>query len=268
MQPPMSVALDQLRILLVEPSDVQRKVISQHLNQAGLDQTRGAASISEAKQLIQRWQPDIVTSAMYFADGTAHELIEHIHQNNLHDTVHFMLVSSEHRADQLEQFKQSGIVAILPKPFTPEQLQKAIKATVDLLEPEHLELDLYDIEDLRVLVVDDSSTSRHVLRRVLENMGVEHCVEAENGQQAIDILSEQQFDLIVTDFHMPEVNGSELAQYVRNHSAHSHTPMLMVTARANEPQLANVKQSGIDALTDKPFEPETLRKILSKLLSH
>ncbi|WP_316042206.1 hypothetical protein [Idiomarina sp. OT37-5b] len=48
-----------------------------------------------------------------------------------------------------------------------------------------------------------------------------------------------------------------------------HTPpMLMVTARANEPQLANVKQSGIDALTDKPFEPETLRKILSKLLSH
>ncbi|RUO43136.1 response regulator [Idiomarina aquatica] len=264
----MSVALDQLRILLVEPSDVQRKVISQHLNQAGLDQTRGAASISEAKQLIQSWQPDIVTSAMYFADGTGHELIEHIHQNNLHDTVHFMLVSSEHRADQLEQFKQSGIVAILPKPFTPEQLQKAIKATVDLLEPEHLELDLYDIEDLRVLVVDDSSTSRHVLRRVLENMGVEHCVEAENGQQAIDILSEQQFDLIVTDFHMPEVNGSELAQYVRNHSAHSHTPMLMVTARANEPQLANVKQSGIDALTDKPFEPETLRKILSKLLSH
>ena len=268
MQPPMSVALDQLRILLVEPSDVQRKVISQHLNQAGLDQTRGAASISEAKQLIQRWQPDIVTSAMYFADGTAHELIEHIHHNNLHDTVHFMLVSSEHRTDQLEQFKQSGIVAILPKPFTPEQLQKAIKATVDLLEPEHLELDLYDVEDLRVLVVDDSSTSRHVLRRVLENMGVEHCVEAENGQQAIDILSEQQFDLIVTDFHMPEVNGSELAQYVRNHSAHSHTPMLMVTARANEPQLANVKQSGIDALTDKPFEPETLRKILSKLLSH
>ena len=264
----MSVALDQLRILLVEPSDVQRKVISQHLNQAGLDQTRGAASISEAKQLIQRWQPDIVTSAMYFADGTAHELIEHIHHNNLHDTVHFMLVSSEHRTDQLEQFKQSGIVAILPKPFTPEQLQKAIKATVDLLEPEHLELDLYDVEDLRVLVVDDSSTSRHVLRRVLENMGVEHCVEAENGQQAIDILSEQQFDLIVTDFHMPEVNGSELAQYVRNHSAHSHTPMLMVTARANEPQLANVKQSGIDALTDKPFEPETLRKILSKLLSH
>ncbi|MGM0524761.1 MAG: response regulator [Pseudomonadota bacterium] len=264
----MSVALDQLRILLVEPSDVQRKVITQHLNQAGLKQTQGASTLDQAKALIQSWQPDIITSAMYFEDGTAHQLIDYVHEHQLQDTVHFMLVSSEHRADQLEQFKQAGIVAILPKPFSPEQLQRAITATVDLLEPDYLQLDLYDVEDLRVLIVDDSVTSRHVLRRVLENMGVEHCVEAENGQQAIDILDQQQFDLIVTDFHMPEINGSELAQYVRNSSAHSHTPLLMVTARANEPQLANVKQSGIDALTDKPFEPATLKAILSKLLDH
>ncbi|RUO77938.1 response regulator [Idiomarina seosinensis] len=262
----MSVALDQLRILLVEPSDVQRKVITQHLNQAGLKQTQGASTLDQAKALMQSWQPDIITSAMYFEDGTAHQLIDYVHEHQLQDTVHFMLVSSEHRADQLEQFKQAGIVAILPKPFSPEQLQRAITATVDLLEPDYLQLDLYDVEDLRVLIVDDSITSRHVLRRVLENMGVEHCVEAENGQQAIDILNEQQFDLIVTDFHMPQINGSELAQYVRNSSAHSHTPLLMVTARANEPQLANVKQSGVDALTDKPFEPATLKAILSKLL--
>ncbi|WP_404399605.1 response regulator [Idiomarina seosinensis] len=263
----MSVALSELRILLVEPSDVQRKVITQHLNQSGIEQTRGASTITEAKALIQSWQPDIITSAMYFEDGTADQLLDHLEANQLEDTVHFMLVSSEHRADQLEQFKQAGIVAILPKPFTSEQLHRAIKATVDLLEPDHLHLDLYDIEDLRVLIVDDSNTSRHVLRRVLENMGVESCVEAEDGQQAIDILVDQNFDLIVTDFHMPEVNGSELAQYVRNNSRHAHTPILMVTARANELQLANVKQSGVDALTDKPFEPETLKALISKLLS-
>lgn len=264
----MSVALDQLRILLVEPSDVQRKVITQHLQLAGLSQIKGAANIADAETLIQSWQPDIITSAMYFSDGTAHDLIQYLHERQLQDTVHFMLVSSEHRADQLEHFKQSGIVAILPKPFTSDQLQRAITATLDLLEPDYLQLDLYDIEDLRVLIVDDSLTSRHVLQRVLENIGVEHFQEAENGQQAIDILSEQQFDLIVTDFNMPEVNGSELAQYVRNSSSHSHTPILMVTAQANEPQLANVKQSGIDALTDKPFEPATLKAMLAKLLNH
>lgn len=264
----MSVALNELRILLVEPSDVQRKVITQHLNQAGLEQTNGASTIAEAQSLIRAWQPDIITSAMYFEDGTAHDLLHYIHEHDLQDTIHFMLVSSEHRADQLEQFKQAGIVAILPKPFSPEQLQRAIKATVDLLEPDILHLELYDVEDLRVLIVDDSSTSRHVLQRVLENMGVEHCVEAENGQQAIDILDQQQFDLIVTDYNMPEINGQELAQYVRNSAEHAHTPLLMVTAQANEPQLANVKQSGVDALTDKPFEPDTLKTMVSKLLDH
>lgn len=262
----MAIAFDELRILLIEPSDVQRKVITQHLNQAGIQHTRGASTIAEAKEEILRWQPDIVTSAMYFEDGTAHELIQFINRNDLNDTLHFMLVSSEHRADQLEQFKQAGIIAILPKPFTPEQLQRAITATMDLMEPETLSLELYDIEDLRVLIVDDSLTSRHVLRRVFENLGVEIFVEAENGQQAIDILEEHQFDLIVTDFNMPEMNGRELTQYIRNSSSHAHTPVLMVTARANEPQLANVKQSGVDALTDKPFEPAIIRGLISRLL--
>lgn len=263
----MTVAFDDLRILLIEPSDVQRRVITQHLNQAGIQHTRGASTIADAKQEILRWQPDIVTSAMYFSDGTAHELIQFINANDLQDTLHFMLVSSEHRADQLEQFKQAGIIAILPKPFSSEQLQRAITATMDMMEPELLHLDLYDVEDLRVLIVDDSTTSRHVLKRVFENLGVESFIEAENGQQAIDVLSDHQFDLIVTDFHMPQVNGSELAQYVRNASSHAHTPILMVTARANEPQLANIKQSGIDALTDKPFEPATLRALIARLLN-
>ena len=262
----MSLSINELRILLVEPSDVQRKVIGQHLMQAQLTETRGASTIAEAKTLIREWQPDIVTSAMYFEDGTAHQLIDFIHASNLEDTVHFMLVSSEHRPDQLEQFKQAGIVAILPKPFSSQQLQRAIRATVDLIEPESVELNLFDVEDLRVLLVDDSMTSLHALRRVFENMGVEHIVESNNGVTAIEILNQQSFDLIVTDFNMPEMSGSEFAQHVRQDPSHTHTPILMVTAQANELQVTNIKQSGVDALTDKPFEPATLKKLLINLL--
>ena len=198
---------------------------------------------------------------MYFEDGTAHQLIDFIHASNLEDTVHFMLVSSEHRPDQLEQFKQAGIVAILPKPFSSQQLQRAIRATVDLIEPESVELNLFDVEDLRVLFVDDSMTL-HALRRVFENMGV---VESNNGVTAIEILNQQSFDLIVTDFNMPEMSGSEFAQHVRQ-DPFMHTPILMVTAQANELQVTNIKQSGVDALTDKPFEPATLKKLLINLL--
>lgn len=257
-----------LSILLIEPSEVQRKVITRHLADAGITQVDGAASIAEAQQKIQRFQPDLIASAMYFADGTAHDLLHFLNQHGLAEDIGFMLVSSEYRDDQLEEFKQAGIIAILPKPFTPEQLQRAVTATVDLIDPTSLELKHFDPEDLTVLLVDDSMMSRHHLRRILGDLGIVNFVEAEDGQQAQGILAEQPFDLVVTDYHMPQMNGRELAEFIRKTPGLSHIPILMVTARAHSPQLANIKQSGVDALTDKPFEPAALRSLLARLLNH
>jgi len=257
-----------LSILLIEPSDVQRKVITRHLQDAGIRNVDGAANIAEAKLKIAQLQPDLVASAMYFEDGTAHDLLQFLKQDTQFEDIGFMLVSSEYRDDQLEEFKQAGIIAILPKPFTSEQLTRAVTATIDLIEPTTLQLVNFDPEDLQVLLVDDSITSRHFLRRILTDLGIEHFVEAENGQQAMTILNEHSFDLVVTDFHMPEMDGRELANFIRQTPGRSHIPILMVTARAHTPQLANIKQSGIDALTDKPFEPAQLRKLLARLLDH
>ncbi|RUO65043.1 two-component system, chemotaxis family, response regulator CheY [Pseudidiomarina planktonica] len=255
-----------LSILLIEPSEVQRKVIKRHLAEAGITNVDGAACISEAQQKIKTLQPDIIASAMYFEDGTAHDLLHYIHEQGLAEDIGFMLVSSEYRDDQLEEFKQAGIIAILPKPFTSVQLQRAVNASIDLIEPTALRLQNFDPEDLSVLLVDDSVTSRHFLKRILADLGIDNFSEAENGQQAMEILQQQTFDLVVTDFHMPHMNGRELAEFIRQTPGLSHIPILMVTARASSPQLANIKQSGVDALTDKPFEPATLRNLLARLL--
>ena len=88
------------------------------------------------------------------------------------------------------------------------------------------------------------------------------------GYVAIDLLQNNMFDLVVTDFNMPEVNGQELTQYIREHSQQSHIPVLMVTSEANESHLANIAQSGVNALCDKPFEPETVRALLSRIMEH
>lgn len=257
-----------LSILLIEPSEMQRKVITRHLEDANIRHVEGAATIAEAQVKIQTMQPDLVASAMYFPDGTAHDLLAYIRANDQFDDIGFMLVSSEYRDDQLEEFKQSGIIAILPKPFTSEQLERAVNATIDLIEPTAIELQHFDAEDLNVLLVDDSTTSRHFLRRVLGDLGIDSFTEAENGQQAMLALAEHSFDLVVTDFNMPEMNGRELASFIRKTPGISHIPILMVTARAESPQLANIKQSGVDALTDKPFEPAVLRDLLARLLDH
>ena len=176
-----------------------------------------------------------------------------------------MLVSSETRHSQLDQFKQAGIVAILPKPFSRQHLGTALSATLDLLSDDELELDYYDPTTLRVLVVDDSRLARNIIKKVLGNLGITYITEASDGSEAIELLP-QGFDLIVTDYNMPEVNGLELTEHVRNSSDFSHLPILMVSSEANHTHLSNVSKAGVNAITDKPFEPATVKQLLARIL--
>ncbi|RTE87540.1 MULTISPECIES: response regulator [Gammaproteobacteria] len=263
-----NLTTDQLSILLVEPSDVQRKVILRHLEEEGITHVESAGSIEEAKAKLPSFQPDLVTSAMYFADGEAMDLLHFIGEHPALEQTLFMLVSSEHKREHLELFKQAGCIAILPKPFTSKDLQTAINATLDLIAPEDFNLDHFDVEDLRVLLVDDSNLSRHYLRRVFESIGVSSIVEAANGKEGVSAAEHNDFDLICTDYHMPEMDGRELAEAVRNQPGHEHIPILMVSARADELQLTQIEQAGVNALTDKPFAPEILRRTLKQLLDN
>jgi two-component system chemotaxis response regulator CheY len=257
-----------LSILLIEPSDVQRKIIIKQLAEEGATQVSTADSIATAMLQLKQHKADLVISSLYFEQGTSLELLAKLKNDTDLAEVPFVLISSETKKAQLEQFKQSGVVAILPKPFNSVQLGKALNAAIDLLSPAELELSLFDVHDVRVLVVDDSRLARNHIKRVLQNLGIQHLTEAEDGQQAIELLQNNMFDLVVTDFNMPEVNGQELTQYIREHSQQSHIPVLMVTSEANESHLANIAQSGVNALCDKPFEPETVRALLSRIMEH
>lgn len=261
-----SLAPSDLSILLIEPSAMQRKVITSELNAEGISKIDTAGSGKEAIEYIKQITPDLIISSLYYPDGSATELLASIRRVKQFETLPFMLISSETRREQLESFKQSGIVAILPKPFTRNHLGMAINATIDLLSHDELELELYDVDTLRVLVVDDSSLARKVIKRVLNNLGIHQIAEAHDGSQAIQKLNSQTFDLIVTDYNMPEVNGLELAEYIRHSEQHSHLPILMVTSEANDAHLSHVSQSGVNAITDKPFEPNTVKRLLKTLL--
>ena len=257
-----------LSILLVEPSDTQRKIIINKLNKEGITQVSTANDIKETLAIIERHPPDLIASALYLDDGTALDLLKTIKSNDTLKEIAFMLVSSECKRKHLEEFKQSGVVAILPKPFTAEHLGSAINTTIDLLSPDEMELDFFDVHEIRVLLVDDSKLARNHIRRVLFNLGLQKVTEAEDGQQAINLLEDNMFDLVVTDYNMPEVDGRELTRYIREQSQQSHLPILMVTSESNDTHLANIEQDGVNALCDKPFEPQFVKKLLFQLLEH
>ncbi|CCQ12372.1 Chemotaxis regulator-transmits chemoreceptor signals to flagelllar motor components CheY [Pseudoalteromonas luteoviolacea B = ATCC 29581] len=260
------ISPEDLCILLIEPSTTQRKAIVKELNGEGISNIDFADSIVSTLEALQQRAPDLIISSLHMPDGSAIELLTKLKNDENYHHIPFMLVSSENRKEELEIFKQSGVVAILPKPFCKAHLGKAINATLDILAPQELELDLYDVQDIRILLVDDSRLARNHIRRVLTNLGAQHITEAEDGAQALAILDEQMFDLIVTDYNMPQVNGQELTEKIRASDKHSHIPVMMVTSEANDAHLSTISQSGVNALCDKPFEPETVKKLLFQLL--
>ncbi|TCK18588.1 two-component system chemotaxis response regulator CheY [Thiogranum longum] len=261
------LSLQQLDVLLVEPSSTQHRIIDGYLTAMGTPAIRWAQDGDTALALMQANTPDLVISTMHLPDMTGTDLVLRMREDDQLIDVAFMLISSETDIHYLEPLRQAGVIAILPKPCTQEQLRTAMYNALDFLEPEPLELENIAPEELNVLVVDDSFTSRRIILSMLEKLGVEKISEAENGKQAIGIIESQFFDLIVTDYNMPEMDGRELSTYIRSESSQQSVPVLMVTSETDKARLAGVEQSGVSAIFDKPFNVDTLRSAIQRLLS-
>ncbi len=262
----MNLTESQLAILVVEPSSTQLKIILQQLRDAGVQKVDGVNTAYEALEMSAKYPPDLIISAMYLPDMTATELLTAIRQQPALDETHFMLISSETSPQALEPLRQAGVVAILPKPFEPAALQRALRTTIEFVDPQEIHLDSFDAGDLQVLVVDDSLTARRHIQRVLENMGIEAVTLAENGVEALELLQSNHFDLLVSDLNMPQMDGQELTEQIRQQMGDTLIPILMVTTEQNQARLGSVEQAGVSAILDKPFEPGAIREMLYRVL--
>jgi two-component system chemotaxis response regulator CheY len=263
----MALKLSDLTVLLVEPSTTQQKIVINYLNNLGIHQITPVLSGQEALVLMEDYEPDLVVSTLYLPDMTGTDLVHQMRENERFSNIAFMLISSETRFRYLDPIRQAGAIAILPKPFTQEALRIALGSTLEFLDPESLNLGRYDPENLSVLIVDDSTLARKYIKKTLTNMGLEIFTEADNGKEAMDLLDSNFFDLIVTDYNMPEMDGEALVNHVRANSNQSSIPIIMVTSEENENRLAAVQQAGVSAICDKPFEPGNIRTLLQQLFT-
>jgi two-component system chemotaxis response regulator CheY len=117
-----------------------------------------------------------------------------------------------------------------------------------------------------ILVVEDSSTTRSMIRAALEEMEDFSSVEAGTGFEALKMLPTQSFDLIITDINMPDINGLELISFVKNHPSYKDIPLLIVSTERSEEDIRRGIELGAAGYITKPFRPEDLREIVKKTL--
>ncbi len=262
------VSIHELSIVVVEPSSVQAQIIAKHLHEIVVRDVKCVHSGEDALEHLNRFKPDLVVSAMYLPDMTGAELVQRLRANQDLEDLPFMLISSETSFAMLDPIRQAGVIAILPKPFDPKDLRKALAATLEFVNPDEAALADIELDDLAVLVVDDSSTARKHISRVLGNLGIENITTAENGKAAVVLIEQNFFDLVVTDYNMPEMDGEMLTRYIREHSSQQSIPVLMVTSEGDSSRLSAVQQAGISGICDKPFDPQTVKQMIRNMLAN
>lgn len=120
-------------------------------------------------------------------------------------------------------------------------------------------------KNMKVLVVDDFSTMRRIVKNLLRDLGFTNIQEADDGSTALPMLKEGEFDFVVTDWNMPGMQGIDLLKAIRADANLSHIPVLMVTAEAKKEQIVMAAQAGVNGYIVKPFTAATLKTKLDKI---
>ena len=120
-------------------------------------------------------------------------------------------------------------------------------------------------KNMRILVVDDFSTMRRIIKNLLRDLGFNNAVEADDGTTALPMLQNGNYDFLITDWNMPGMQGIDLLAAVRADPRLRNLPVLMVTAEAKREQIVLAAQAGVNGYIVKPFTAQTLKEKIDKI---
>ena len=120
-------------------------------------------------------------------------------------------------------------------------------------------------KNMKILIVDDFSTMRRIIKNLLRDLGFTNTHEADDGTTALPMLKSGDFDFLVTDWNMPGMSGIDLLKEVRNDGKLTALPVLMVTAEAKRDQIIEAAQAGVNGYVVKPFTAQVLKEKIDKI---
>jgi CheY-like chemotaxis protein len=266
-----------LSVLLVEPSRTQAGIIRKLLQTQGVQDVEAVATGKEALEAARTRARNVVVCAMHLADMTGLQLAERVRAETKAGFVGLVLISSEAESQEVGSLSRLGNAILLKKPFTAAQLGEALRvvgvapASTGAAQARN-ELGTVFVGSqknrsrFRVLIVDDSSAARAHIRSVLNGLGFSQLVDAPDGARAVAVAAADRFDLIVTDYNMPFMDGGSLTAFLKQNPATASVPIIMVTTETDAAKLEAVRKLGVAGICEKSFAPEHVQSILERLV--
>ena len=244
-------------ILVVDDSAGARMVIFKELTSAGFKvhlATNGKEGVKKAKEL----KPDIITMDVDMPEMNGFEACNILKNYSETSDIPIIMISSQNSPEIREKGFDVGAVEFFMKPFTSGRMAEYVNMLLETRKISRSE---------KILVVDDSSAMRHIMKYIFTKNGF-NVVLAEDGSQGLEAAKETHPDLIVTDCYMPNMDGFELAGEVRSIKEFRHVPIIMLTAIHGKDDVIKGLECGANDYLTKPFdEAEFIARVNVHLLN-
>jgi PAS domain S-box-containing protein len=268
----------KLRILAVDDHPHARQIITEMLSHIGLradgaeSGEQGLVMVAAADKEDDPYDLVIIDWRMPGLDGI--ETSRRLGELELARPPAKIMMTAYGTELTLKDTENTGVIGVFAKPFMPSILLDAIKQALPNSFPEAkavseqnstLSLGSRSIDGTRILLVEDNAFNQQVATEILEGVGATVCV-ANNGYEALDLLSQEYFDCILMDMQMPDMDGIETTQRIRANPALPGKKIIAMTANASKEDRERCLAAGMNDFISKPFEPEHLYAMLAKWL--
>jgi serine/threonine protein kinase len=279
-----------ISVIVVEPSRTQAKIIRRCLEATDTATVEMFATGAEALANLRTRRADVVVSAMHLKDVTGVRLAQDVRAilgpPAESKAPGFVLITSASEGPEAAGLSSAGLAISLHKPFTPEQLIQALSLAIGfplpvrpldesfagsfvgastMGKPPSSVVGKASFENKKVLLVDDSSAALIYERKILEEIGFKSFVEALDGARAVAAAAVQPFDLIITDYNMPIMDGAALVGYLRENPATAKIPIVMVTTETSAEKLDPIRRLDVAGIIEKSFAIDVVRNVVEKL---
>jgi len=262
---PVELALSQsnsTKVMLVEPSKLQGMMIGNQLKSLGISDVKLALSGADALEQFNKGGFKTIVCSQNLPDCSGIELAQKVKASPLGKDISFILITSN-IDNEMESLAATVDFKILRKPFTPEQLHSTFIASLTSVA----KTVTAQPASKTVLLVDDSSFARRRMLGILKTLGFDDVIEAADGAQGLALAQTRSFLFVISDFHMPIMDGKGFVESLSQDAKLKNLPVLLITSEPDSFLLDPIRNLKSCRILSKSAEASTLKMEISKFIA-